>query len=141
MKKKGFLCGFLCGTLCFGISTAYATGELTAILSPQSVYVDSVKTNLEAYSINGNNYVKLREIGKVVDFSVQYNKEKNAVEIFSNESYGSQELQEPQNEQPREEQSKNKEPSTKEDQSVKNNEVRIVRLPTDGSPYVPKVGD
>ncbi len=69
---------------------------------------------IEAYSINGNNYCKLRDIGKAVGFNVSYDAASNTVVIKTDEPYA-------------------------EDAPAQTS--RVVRLPTDGSQYVPQVGD
>ena len=45
---------------------------LTATPSTQPIYVDGQRVSLEAYSIGGANYVKLRDIGQAVDFEVYW---------------------------------------------------------------------
>ena len=67
MKK--FLSGFLLGAVIFGSSTALAAGIL-AEKSNQDIWVDGEKIQMEAYNIGGNNYFKLRDIGKEMDFAV-----------------------------------------------------------------------
>ena len=89
---------------------------LTAQQSSQKVVVDGKPVQIEAYSIGGNNYVKLRDVGKAVGFSVAYNALTNTVEISTGEPYA-------------------------EDALTQTANSRIVTLPTDGSQYVPQVGD
>jgi len=60
---------------------------LTATPSTQPIYVDSVLVSMTAYAINGNNYVKLRDIGAAVDFGVTYDAATNSVYIDSNAPY------------------------------------------------------
>jgi len=52
---------------------------LTAAPSTQSFYVDGKQIQFEAYAIHGNNYVKLRDVGKAVDFGVAYDAKTNSV--------------------------------------------------------------
>lgn len=47
--------------------------------SPQKVYVDGEKVAFPAYSIDGYNYFKLRDLGKVIGFYVDYDKDGNKV--------------------------------------------------------------
>ena len=42
---------------------------------------------MEAYSIHGNNFVKLRDIGQAVDFGVEYDPVTNSVHIDPHSSY------------------------------------------------------
>ena len=60
------LCGMLLGGVLAG-SAADAAEKLTAQRSTQAIYVDGQRVTLEAYAIGGNNYVKLRDIGKALN--------------------------------------------------------------------------
>ena len=48
---------------------AYAAG-IVAERSHHRIVVDGKEAQMEAYVINGNNYVKLRDIGEQVGFNV-----------------------------------------------------------------------
>lgn len=72
MRKHSFFTGFLLGALMFGGIGAAATG-ITAILSNHEFYFNGVKTDVEAYIINGNNYLKLRDVAEVLDISIDFN--------------------------------------------------------------------
>ena len=89
MKRFQFLTGFLCGALLFAglTSMASAAASLTAIPSRQTFYVNGQKVEFEAYSIHGNNFVKVRDIGKAVDFGVTYDGATNSVHIDPNAHY------------------------------------------------------
>ena len=90
MKQAKFLSGFLLGTVLFGSSSALASG-IWAEESSQNIWADGKKINIEAYNINGNNYVKLRDIAQAADFKVWYDVEKGTVEIDSTEPYSQDE--------------------------------------------------
>ena len=79
-----FFAGLLTGALLFGGSLAYAA-ELTVERSRQTIYVDGAAVELEAYLINGSNYIKLRDVGQAVDFNVYW--DGSAVRIQSAEPY------------------------------------------------------
>ncbi len=64
-----------------------AENYLKAVRSSQEFFVDGQQVELEAYSIGGYNYVKLRDIGKAVDFSVSYDPFNNAAIIVSGMPY------------------------------------------------------
>lgn len=66
---------------------ASAAASLTAIPSRQTFYVNGQKVEFEAYSIHGNNFVKVRDIGKAVDFGVTYDGATNSVHIDPNTHY------------------------------------------------------
>ena len=64
--------GIVLGTALSGPAAQAASGIFTAERSTQAVYVDGRQIDLEAYSIDGSNYVKLRDIGAAVDFNVYW---------------------------------------------------------------------
>lgn len=75
---------FMLGAAVFGGGVAYAAGVL-AEKSPCVVYVDGKLTELDAYLIDGSNYVKLRDIGKATDsFNVFWD---GTVQIESGQHY------------------------------------------------------
>ncbi|MBQ3194128.1 MAG: hypothetical protein IJB17_02850 [Oscillospiraceae bacterium] len=64
---------------------AHAAVEyLQALPSNQAIYLDGQQIQMEAYAINGNNYVKLRDIGEAVGFNVYWD---GAVQIDSDSPY------------------------------------------------------
>ena len=83
MKKKDFALGILCGAMMFSGATAAAAG-ITAEPTWQNIYVDGGQVSMTAYNIGGSNYVKLRDIGKTVDFNVYW---QDGVQIDTNASY------------------------------------------------------
>ena len=105
--------GIMLGTAIAG-PAAQAAEMLAAQRSAQKIVVDGKPVQIEAYSINGNNYAKIRDLGEAVGFSVTYDATTNTVQIDSTEPY------------------------TEEAPAQAS---RVATLPTDGSKYVPKVGD
>ena len=101
--------GIILGT---AIAAPTVGAALTAQQSSQRITVDGKPVQIEAYSIGGNNYCKLRDVGREVGFSVAYNALTNTVEITTAEPYA---------------------------ETARS--ARVVSLPTDGSQYVPQVGD
>ena len=69
-----------------GISDKAASGAVAKI-SDQKITVDGVQVNMIAYQIDGNNYVKLRDIGKQVDFGVGYDNATASVRIDTDAPY------------------------------------------------------
>ena len=69
-----------------GISDTAASGAVAKI-SDQRITVDGVQVNMTAYQIDGNNYVKLRDIGKQVDFGVDYDNATASVRIDTDAPY------------------------------------------------------
>lgn len=78
--------GILVGLALSG-PTAQAADYLTARPSSQTFYINGQQTALTAYAIGGSNYVRLRDIGKAVDFSVTYDAATNSVYIDSAKPY------------------------------------------------------
>lgn len=58
----------------------------TAINGTNNISKDFAPVSLKAYMINGNNYFKLRDLGKLFDFDVSWDGENNCV-IIDSESY------------------------------------------------------
>ena len=78
--------GVLAGLALSGPAAQAAT-SITATLSSQPIYVDGQQVSMTAYSIGGNNYVRLRDIGRAVDFGVTYDAATNSVYIDSAQPY------------------------------------------------------
>ena len=78
--------GILAG-LALSAPAAQAAASITATLSDQPIYVDGQRVSMTAYSIGGNNYVKLRDIGQAVNFGVTYDTASNTVQINSTQPY------------------------------------------------------
>ena len=111
MKRGSFAAGFLTCLLLAGVTTtAYAAG-IMAERSHHRIIVDGKEAQMEAYVINGNNYVKLRDIGEQVGFNVYWDSDTGCVQVESGKTYTGTAPQQP------------------------------AAAPTDGSRYVPKVGD
>lgn len=80
-------------------NTPYTTvgGELkagdgktkTCTLSKSIIAKDDVPITPTAYTINGNNYFKLRDIGQLFDFGVEWDGNRNAIMIDTNKVYTS----------------------------------------------------
>ena len=83
-KYVQFFLGMIAGGVLLG-TTATAADYLTASLSNHTIYVDGQQVSMTAYAINGNNYVKLRDIGEAVDFNVYW--DGKAVQIESDRPY------------------------------------------------------
>ena len=87
MKRGSFAAGFLTCLLLAGVTTtAYAAG-IMAERSHHRIIVDGKEAQMEAYVINGSNYVKLRDIGKAVGFEVYWDSENGCVQVESGKPY------------------------------------------------------
>ena len=69
-----------------GIADTAVTGA-TAKPTDQRITVDGKEVSMTAYKIKGNNYVKLRDIGKTINFGVSFNMATKAVSIDPNGTY------------------------------------------------------
>lgn len=58
-----------------------------ALASSAKIYCDGVEVSLKAYNIEGNNYVKLRDLAALLDFGVGYEASTKAVQILSTSGY------------------------------------------------------
>lgn len=85
MKGKflQFALGVLTGAALFGGASAVAAG-IMAEPSWSPIFVDGQQVQMTAYNILGNNYVKLRDIGKAVGFNVYY---QDGVQVDSDAPY------------------------------------------------------
>ena len=61
--------------------------EKTATLSTSTIYLDKAPVRLAAYTINGNNYFKLRDIGQALNFDVSWNGLANTIVIDTTKDY------------------------------------------------------
>ena len=88
MKKQilTMFTGLFIGAIITGGASAYAAGIL-AERSTNRIYVNGQEVQMEAYTINGNNYVKLRDIGKTVDFEVYWDGDAKCVQVESGKPY------------------------------------------------------
>lgn len=87
MKKHiQFVAGVAVGALLFGGGAALAA-ELTAKPSTQTFYLNGEQVRMEAYDIADHNYVKLRDVGKLVGFNVSWRAADNAVLIETDEPH------------------------------------------------------
>ena len=77
--------GILAGLALSGPAAQAATTAITATLSSQPIYVDNQRVSMTAYSIGGNNYVKLRDVAEAVNFNAYW--DGGAVQIESDRPY------------------------------------------------------
>lgn len=111
----GFVVGVLVGAMLMSC-TAFATAAaITATRTTTPVYVDGKLVDVEAYNIFGNNYFKLRDLGKLVDFGVYWDDATHTVQIDTTTGY------------------------TEEDGSTDSS--GSITLPSTGEQYVPHAGD
>ena len=79
MKKiLTFVSGVLFGALLFSGAVLASSGILAA-LTRQVFYYNGEKVSLEAYSINGNNYIKLRDAAGLFGVPIEYDEATDSV--------------------------------------------------------------
>ena len=87
VKNTGLvLCGLVLG-LALSSPAAQAMESLKATLSTNRIFVDGKETHMTAYTINGNNYIKLRDMGKAVGFEVYWDSANGCVQVESGKPY------------------------------------------------------
>lgn len=87
IKNTGLvLCGMTLG-LALNSPAAQAVESLKATLSTNRILVDGQETHMTAYTIDGSNYVRLRNIGKAVGFEVYWDSENGCVQVESGKPY------------------------------------------------------
>ncbi len=79
--------GIIVGATLVGPVASATETWLKATPSTQQFFVDGQRVELEAYAIEGHNFVKLRDIGKAVDFGVRYDPQTNSVIVTSGSPY------------------------------------------------------
>lgn len=85
--------GILAGLALSGPAAHAANAILTASPTSQTFYMDGQRVQFEAYEIHGNNFVMLRDIGRAVDFAVDYDGSTNSVYINSTQPYQEEVIQ------------------------------------------------
>ncbi|MEG1577381.1 MAG: WG repeat-containing protein [Oscillospiraceae bacterium] len=70
-----------------GDMTPAAGGAQTATRSGSTIYVDGLGRSLTAYTINGNNYFKLRDVMRVFDIAVGYDNATKTATLDTNQGY------------------------------------------------------
>lgn len=75
-------------TVLRGEMTTKSSSQIkSATPSQANVYINGEKVGLTAYNINGNNYVKLRDLGEKIDFGVVWDATTQTVQINSTHRY------------------------------------------------------
>src|SRR5665648_1033894 len=70
-----------------GEMTGKGSGSQTATLTSSRIYLNGNEVSFTIYNIGGNNYFKLRDIGKTFDFDVSWDGANNRILINTSESY------------------------------------------------------
>ena len=70
-----------------GEMTGKGAGDRTPVPATSKIYLDGREVSLTAYTIEGNNYFKLRDVGIAFDFDVTWDGEKNTIVIDTSRPY------------------------------------------------------
>ncbi len=72
-----------------GGEISLSNGERKKALSnnPAPVFCDGYEVFLEKYNIEGNNYIKLRDLAKLIDFGVEWSESDNCIVINTSATY------------------------------------------------------
>ena len=84
MTKRIFATAVAAAVIAASLPTAGAANALTVVPTSakgQAVYVGSTRVYPTGYNINDNNYFKLRDVGKLAGFGVDWNEDTRTVEI------------------------------------------------------------
>lgn len=63
------------------------TADKTASLTGSKIYLNGEQISLTAYNINGNNYFKLRDLSKYIDFGVGWDGTTNTISLDTSKGY------------------------------------------------------
>ena len=99
--------------------------------TPHPIYVDGKQVQMETYTIDGSNYVKLRDIGQAVGFGITYDAGTNTVTIHPGKPY-EMEVSAPVSTTPT---------SQTAPSALSKNADGSINIPQDGSQYIPQAGD
>jgi hypothetical protein len=58
-----------------------------ATLTASKIYLNGEEVQLTAYNIGGNNYFKLRDIGRIIDFAVTWDGDLNMIGLDTSNGY------------------------------------------------------
>lgn len=79
--------GILIGAVLSGPAAQAAEPFLKAFPSGNRFYLDGQPVELEAYAVNGSNYVRLRDVGEAVGFNVYWDETAGTVQVDSGAPY------------------------------------------------------
>lgn len=80
-KYTYFLLGLLCGAVFFSGTAVMANSGVLAKISSQIFFLNGEQTELFAYNIGGNNYIKLRDAAALFGADIEYIEETNSVHM------------------------------------------------------------
>ena len=63
------------------------SGNREAAPTSSKIYLDGKEIKLTAYKINGNNYFKLRDLGRHINFGVDWDEARNIISVSTDKSY------------------------------------------------------
>ena len=88
--KKNIICLTIACAMAIGVNNCALANGITATPNNASVAVDNKPIEIGAYNIGGYNYFKLRDIGKLFDFGIEWDKELNSIVIDTTKTYSAE---------------------------------------------------
>jgi hypothetical protein len=67
--------------------TGKGAGDKTPIPTASKIYLDGKEVSFTAYTIEGNNYFKLRDVGQTFDFGVDWDGATSTIVIDTSKGY------------------------------------------------------
>ena len=61
----------------------HADRSASIVVSPQTLTVDGETANLTAYNLDGNNFFRLKDLGRVLGFTVDYDEVSDAMLVYT----------------------------------------------------------
>ncbi|MGN0181463.1 MAG: haloacid dehalogenase-like hydrolase [Candidatus Ornithomonoglobus sp.] len=86
MKNKKIFAAILCTVLTASAVSPVVTAE-EASATKSDIYVNGSKADISGYNVNDNNYFKLRDLGKLLNFGVEWDEATNTIRINTSQSY------------------------------------------------------
>ena len=79
--RKTFILGLLCGISISTCTAVLANTDVLARITSQLFFWNNEKIELEAYNINGYNYVRLRDAAEIFDVNIEYDENSQSVHM------------------------------------------------------------
>lgn len=86
MKNTRFFAIILSAMLIFSSSSAIVMAE-GASTTQSDIYVNGSRVDVKGYNINDNNYFRLRDLGRLLNFGVEWDETANTIRINTSQAY------------------------------------------------------
>lgn len=85
-NNKNLFAAALCAVLTVSMAAPSAIAADAAV-TQSDIYVNGSKADVGGYNIDDNNYFKLRDLGKLLDFGVEWDEKTGSIYINTSQSY------------------------------------------------------